>query len=201
MSGKRVLSGAAVTLAVLTAATAAKAGTPSIGLALPANAPAFVTVDYDDPENPGYGARPYYGAGPLEIPGQVIGGVFSALGGAFTASDPYNDPNYGSDYYGRDYNSEPGYIGEPGNRGYYGGSGYSGLYRGGYGSAYSAEVPYPSYPSYSPNSSSAYSHSIDPAYEESGFAACQRTFRSFDPVSGTYIDDDGEVVPCPYLER
>jgi hypothetical protein len=32
-----------------------------------------------------------------------------------------------------------------------------------------------------------------------GYERCARTFRSFDPDTGTYTTYDGDVVPCPYL--
>ena len=38
-------------------------------------------------------------------------------------------------------------------------------------------------------------------YGGGGMAACARSFRSFDPASGTYINADGVEVTCPYLGR
>ena len=39
----------------------------------------------------------------------------------------------------------------------------------------------------------------DYAYEGSGVARCEATFKSFDPGSGTYMGYDGIRRPCPYL--
>ncbi len=39
------------------------------------------------------------------------------------------------------------------------------------------------------------------AYEESPVSACERSFPSFDPQTGTYITDSGDEFLCPYLDR
>lgn len=38
---------------------------------------------------------------------------------------------------------------------------------------------------------------VEPSYGGDGVAYCMRRYRSYDPASGTYLNNDGNRYPCP----
>ena len=178
MSYKGLMLGAAAGLAALSACGPANAGpSPAIAAAQPTGS-AIVRAGYrHDRGYYDYGYGPYYGGGLFALPGQIVGGALGMAGGALAGAVEgavYGAEAFSAPYYASGYYSGPYY----GYRYRYGYNSYGGY--GGYG---------------------GYGYGYGGAYEDSGVAACERNFRSFDPASGTYITYDGVEVLCPYLDR
>jgi hypothetical protein len=105
-------------LGAFCAVSGAEAHPAAGGLALPEAGTPVTKVDYyyDGPYHGGY----HHGAGLLELPVRVLGGVAGLIGGVFTAldGDPcYDRPYYVSAYYGSPYYRDYSYSHDDG---YYG---------------------------------------------------------------------------------
>ena len=90
-----------------------------------------------------------------------------------------------------------------GGRGYYGGGrGYYGRNRGlGIGLGIAGAVIAGGLIAEEARRSRYYGYYDEPQYYAggSGYSRCARTFRSFDPDTGTYTGYDGETHRCPYI--
>ncbi|MGO9475335.1 MAG: BA14K family protein [Rhodomicrobium sp.] len=217
MFSRGLLFAGAAALAALAASPAANAGPAHINFALQGNDAAITKVDY---YYRGYGDRYGYGPNLVEglfgLPFAVLGTAAGLVGGALTApfgdGAYYDGPYYDSSYYGSPYYGSPYYSGGYDDGRYYGGAYVSGSSAyDGYGSRYDgrtyddgrydrASYDRPAYYGGAYYAGSNYG-AHGGAYGESGVAACEREFRSFDPASGTYVTYGGEVLPCPYLDR